>query len=119
MIFQRSILGSVVALCALAVAAQTGDGAWTLAAVAIDVDAAVFADANGELRKVAVGARVPGDAWRLSAIRDGRAVLSAEQRHEGRVVELRLAVGERLPPPVAPTAYESQPPRAGANSGTR
>ena len=121
---QRSILGSVAALRAVFLgavligsvpaAAQTPDGTWTLLAVATDVDMAVFADATGALRKISIGEHVAGDAWRLTAIRDGRAVLKAEQRLDGRVVELRLAAGERVMPPP-----ESQPSRAGANTGTR
>lgn len=119
--FERPMRGSVAALCAAllgasSIAAQTPDGAWVLAAVATDVDAAVFADATGALHRIAVGDRVAGDAWRLAAIRDGRAVLKAEQRLDGHVVELRLAVGERLAPP-APN--ESQPSRAAATTGTR
>lgn len=113
----RSVLGSVAAFCAFSIAAAPSPpaGAWTLAAVAADVEAVVLADASGVLRKVAVGERAPGDAWRLSAIRDGRAVFKAEQRLDGRIVELHLTVGERL----APGPHESQPSRGDANTGTR
>lgn len=115
--FCRSVLGSVAALCAFSIAAASPPraGAWTLAAVAADVEAVVFADASGAMRKVAVGERTPDDAWRLSAIRDGRAVLKAERRLDGRIVEMHLTVGERL----APAPHESQPSRGDANTGNR
>ncbi|MDC8013748.1 hypothetical protein [Tahibacter soli] len=117
MAFCRSVLGSVAALYAFSIAAASPPqaGAWALAAVAADVEAVVFADASGTMRKVAVGERTPDDAWRLSAIRDGRAVLKAERRLDGRIVEMHLTVGERL----APAPHESQPSRGDANTGNR
>ena len=98
----RSVAGFAATLCAVSVAAAQASraDAWTLAALARDVDAVVLADAQGAPRRVNVGETAPGDAWRLAAIRDGRAHFVAIERRDGRVVELALDVGQRLPPRV-------------------
>lgn len=107
MFFLRFVFGGVASCVAAAAIAQTpAHPVWTLAAVAADVDAAVFSDENGALRKIAVGDTAPGDAWRLVSIRQGRVMFRALTRRDGHPVSLELSIGERLTLPHAGVQQE-------------
>jgi hypothetical protein len=100
--FHRFVFGCVATCVAAAAIAQaSAHPTWTLAAVAADVDAAVFSDENGALRKIAVGDTAPGDVWRLVSIREGRAMFRALTRRDGHPISLELSIGESLTPPPA------------------
>jgi hypothetical protein len=124
----RSASGPVAALCGVllllllivprALANDLGR-VWTLAAVAPDVDAVVFRDPSGVLHTIAVGEHLPGDVWRLTAVRGGHAILVADQPRGGYRVERPIAIDGQIAPSLADEPGRSAGPRVVPTTETR